>query len=141
MTQIAQSPKYHIDEVDMIYEMNRWEEENRCHYLFSDMGYVEKGYPGCPSPITCKITHIGGDYITADSDQGKLYIPKYCITNDLAKFISKYVNGKTYPHGYKLSHIELETLSTFQGFGSCKGKKMPWRVQNITYYQINDEEE
>lgn len=110
-----------LDEAEMNTDMEISEDEQLCHDLFSQNPWGKREL--CPSTMTLtkdsrfvawvRISHIGDNYSTGDSDYGRVYISNDLLGNNI-----------------KVDDDCLMTI-LFKGFIDCRTETMPWRCLSI----------
>ena len=114
---------YHLlDEAEMSRDMDAWEDEQSCHELFAQNPWSERTISGpvnkrSEAKFWCSITHVGDSYHTAESDYGKVFIPKFLGIQDATVGDMMYIGA------------------SFQGFEVARKTAMPWRAKYISIVQ------
>jgi len=111
-----------LDEAEMSRDMNAWEDEQACHELFAQNPWSERKVCGnvnkrSEAKFWCSITNIGDSYHTAESDYGKVFIPKFLGIQDASVGDMIYIGA------------------SFQGFEIARKTAMPWRAKYISIVQ------
>lgn len=116
--------KYHqlLDEAEMSRDMDAWEDEQACHELFAHNPWSERTISGTvnkrsEAKFWCSITHVGESYHTAESDYGKVFIPRFLGIQDASVGDMMYIGA------------------SFQGFEAARKTAMPWRAKYISIVQ------
>jgi len=114
-----------LDAGEMDRDMTSWEDEFACHVLFAENPWNERAWTSgrvkgampradkkSQVKIWADITSVGPDYMTCESDFGKVFVPKHLM------------------QGREVGD-ELYLLSQFKGFESARPTAMPWRANRI----------
>jgi hypothetical protein len=124
--------EYHklLDEAEMSRDMDAWEDAFACHQLFAKnpwfyrkVGIITKDgevNKRSESKFWCEVTNVGDSYHTAESDYGKVFIPKFLGIQDASVGDMMYIGA------------------SFQGFESARKTAMPWRAKYISIIQIQN---
>lgn len=114
---------YHLlDEAEMSRDMDAWIDEQACHELFAQNPWSERTINGpvnkrSEAKFWCSITHVGDSYHTAESDYGKVFIPRFLGIQDATVGDMMYIGA------------------SFQGFEAARKTAMPWRAKYISIVQ------
>ena len=123
---------YHklLDEAEMSRDMDAWEDAFACHQLFAKnpwssrkVGIITKDgevNKRSESKFWCEVTNVGDSYHTAESDYGKVFIPKFLGIQDASVGDMMYIGA------------------SFQGFEIARKTAMPWRAKYISIIQIQN---
>ncbi len=113
--------KYHqlLDEAEMSKDMDAWEDTFACHQLFSQNPWDSRKFDSdvnkrSETKFWCGVTNVGDSYHTAESDYGKVFIPKFLGIQDMQVGDMLYIGAG------------------FQGFESARVTAMPWRAKYIS---------
>lgn len=124
--------EYHklLDEAEMSRDMDAWEDAFACHQLFAKnpwssrkVGIISKDgevNKRSESKFWCEVTNVGDSYHTAESDYGKVFIPKFLGVQDASVGDMMFIGA------------------SFQGFESARKTAMPWRAKYISIIQIQN---
>ena len=124
--------RYHqlLDEAEMSRDMDAWEDAFACHQLFANNpwssrkgGIITKDgevNKRSEAKFWCEITNVGDSYHTAESDYGKVFIPKFLGIQDASVGDMMYIGA------------------SFQGFECARKTTMPWRAKYISIIQIQN---
>ena len=123
--------EYHklLDEAEMSRDMDAWEDAFACHQLFSNNPWASRKViitkdgevnKRSEAKFWCEITNVGDSYHTAESDYGKVFIPKFLGIQDASVGDMMYIGA------------------SFQGFESARKTAMPWRAKYISIIQIQN---
>jgi len=116
-----------LDEAEMSRDMDAWEDAYACHQLFAMNPWSSRGAiirkdnevnKRSESQFWCSITNVGDSYHTAESDYGKVFIPKFLGIQDASVGDMMYI------------------CASFQGFEIARKTAMPWRAKYISIIQI-----
>ena len=116
-----------LDEAEMSRDMDAWEDAYACHKLFAMNPWSSRGAiirkdnevnKRSEAQFWCSITNVGDSYHTAESDYGKVFIPKFLGIQDASVGDMMYI------------------CSSFQGFEIARKTTMPWRAKYISIIQI-----
>lgn len=108
-----------LDEAEMSRDMDAWEDAFMCHQLFADNPWSTRDFDGIvnkrsEAKFWCEIINVGDSYHTAESDYGKVFIPKFLGIQD--------------PQLGDLLYIG----AAFQGFECARKTTMPWRAKYVS---------
>ena len=114
MTQEEECLSNELAEMEMAMEMETFLQENRTHQLMSENPWKtrsnERGLSRKSEiDVWMNVSTIGQDYITGDSDYGKIYIPHHIV------------------HNVAVDDI-VSMRVQFKGFGGARSATMPWRA-------------
>ena len=128
-----------LDAGEMDRDMTSWEDEFACHALFASNPWSER-----PSSVKgtddegknwmtdkksqvkmwAKITAVGPDYMTCESEFGKVFVPKH-LMRSIESPQEQVVGGTLY------------ILSQFKGFEGARPTAMPWRAIRILSFVVH----
>ena len=123
-----------LDQGEMDYDMDSWEDEFACHSLFAESPWTNRSTVMPPlasssehpavdkksrTTLWTAVTNVGQTYTTCESDYGKVFVPKHLM--------------ESFKEG---DMIRLRVQ--FKGFECSRQTALPWRALRILGESLNE---